>query len=249
MAGIDAETLTVAFFAREEGRAKAPDGAAQGGQGAPAAQIAAEGDASSPASCRAGSPAARAGARARARRRRRARALIAQRRRSPAAPAARAREARARARRRARAIGVEEVAGARRQLGRAQGCGRWPTRSSPATSGRDARAARAARAGRAAARPAVRDGPPRARRARRSPRRWPPASPPAQIKRGLRMPSLRRRPADRRRRPSATSTRYRRALELMADLELESRGGGGGGAQRGHRGGPRGASRSRAERT
>jgi DNA polymerase III subunit delta len=50
---------------------------------------------------------------------------------------------------------------------------------------------------------------------------------PAQIKRGLRMPSF---AADRL--ISDVSKRdveaYRRALELLADLELESRGGGGG---------------------
>ena len=51
--------------------------------------------------------------------------------------------------------------------------------------------------------------------------------PPAQIKRGLRMPSFAadRLIADAGRRDVEA---YRRALELMADLELESRGGGGG---------------------
>jgi DNA polymerase-3 subunit delta len=51
--------------------------------------------------------------------------------------------------------------------------------------------------------------------------------PPAQVKRGLRMPSFAadRLIADVRKRDVET---YRRALVLMADLELESRGGGGG---------------------
>jgi DNA polymerase-3 subunit delta len=51
--------------------------------------------------------------------------------------------------------------------------------------------------------------------------------PPAQIKRGLRMPSF---AADRLISDVSKrdATAYRRALELLADLELESRGGGGG---------------------
>ena len=63
--------------------------------------------------------------------------------------------------------------------------------------------------------------------------------PPGQIRRTLRMPSY---AADRL--IADVSNRdvesYRRALELLADLEVESRGGGGRGAERGHRRGARG---------
>ena len=71
--------------------------------------------------------------------------------------------------------------------------------------------------------------------------------PPAQIKKGLRMPAFAadRLIADVGKRDVEA---FRRALELMADLELESRGGGGGGLERGHRRGARGDRAPRAER-
>ena len=112
--------------------------------------------------------------------------------------------------------------------------GRSPTPSSPGTAGRAMRALRrAARPGRARRRPAVRDRPPRARRARRSPSRWRPGESPAQIKGRLRMPpyAADRLIADVRRHDAET---FRRALELLADLELETRGGGGAALERGH---------------
>ena len=170
--------------------------------------------------------------------RRRARALVGAGRRAPAAPAARAREARARARpgrahrrrggARARAPASAErkvwtladalVAGDRRTATRAllelrrraSGCRACCTGWSAAL--RDALAiAEALAAG----------------------------QPAAQVKSGLRMPGF---AADRL--ISDVAKRdvdsFRRALELLADLELESRGGGRRRAQRGDRGGPRG---------
>ena len=226
MKGMDGETLTVAFFAREEGRDKVADGAAQGGRGGRRRR--------SPrrAAVKPRELPRWVGARARELGleldTRRAAGADRPGRRPPAAAAARAREARARARRRARRIGVEEV-----EESCASSAERKAWTLADALVAGDEQAAmralrRAARPGRARC-PAcsTRSSAGCATRSR-SPRRSRPASRPRRSagRCGCRRCAADRLIADVAKRDVEA---LRRALELMADLELESRGGGGGG--------------------
>ena len=221
LAGIGADT-TVAFFAREDGRAKAPAGARRGGRKA-------GGDVAAEATLKARELPRWVAGRGRSELGieldgAAAQALVAPRRRAPAAAAARAREA-----------------GARARPGRARSASRRSRRSPPTrpsarsgasstrSSARDRATAaaalpRAARAGRVAAAPDPADGATPARGAARSPRAWRPGESPAQVKASTKgnpwAPDRRikeARPAD----PDA----LRRALEALADLELDTRGG------------------------
>ena len=146
-------------------------------------------------------------------------------RRAPAAAAARAREARARARAGRRASASRRSTTSCADLGRAQGvdAGRRARRRRRAGARRARCSSCATRASgcracctRWSAACATRS---------RSPRRSPPASRRRRSSSGLRMPPL---AADRLIADVAQARRrgFRRALELLADLELESRGGG-----------------------
>ena len=130
LAGIDPESLTVAFFAREDGRLKVPAALVEGGQGRRRPDRRGE-PGQGRASCRGGSASAPQSS-ALELDDQAARALIAQvgdrQQRLLRELEKLALEYGAGA-----TIGVEEVEESLRELGRAQGCGRSPTRSSPAT--------------------------------------------------------------------------------------------------------------------
>ena len=160
---MDAETLTVAFFAREEGRDKVPAALHKAVEAA-GGQVAEEGNVKprelprwlSRARARAGHRARPAGARGRSSRTSATASsgccASSRSSRSSTAPGAR--------------LGVEEVEESSRQLGRAQDVDARRRARGRRRADRDARAARAAPAGRAPARAALRDGAPAARRAR-----------------------------------------------------------------------------------
>ena len=222
MKGMDGETLTIALFGREEGRNKVADGLRKAVEQA-GGQISEESGVKPwelPELGRRPAPrelgleldkAARQGPDRPGRR-------------APAAPPPRAREARARARR-GREPHRRRGRGVQRLLGRAQGVDARRHHPRRRRAGRDPVARRAARPGRAPPRPALPDRPPaegrdrgrRGARGRPAARRGAPHAADA-----ARAPPSASWPTS----PSATSTRSGDALEVMADLELESRGGG-----------------------
>ena len=241
---MDARDADVAFFAREEGRNKVADGAAQGGRGRPAARSRGE--------RRQAVGAARAGSPARARElgleldtRRAAKALIAQ-----------VGERQQRLLRELEKLALEHGAGATHQrrrgrgvqrlLGRAQGLDARRRARRRRRAGRDPVARRAARPGRAAARPALPDRPPAAD-ALAIAEALAAGQPPGEVRR--RRCGCRRAPptgfmADVAKRDVDA---LRRALEVMADLELESRGGGAAWARSTRTRGGAGGARARAD--
>ena len=217
---MDPETLTVAFFAREEGRAKAPAAlhkAVEAAGGVIAAEMALK--ARALPRWLAGQ-AAELGvelddqARPRARRPGR---------RAPPAAAARDREARARARRR-RARSASRRSRRPAPAPPSAAPGRWPTRSSPGDEKTATRALLELRQQGERIPSLLYQMVRRVRDALAIAEALAAGQPASQVKRGLRMPSF---AADRliadvsSRDPEA----YRRALELLADLEVESRGG------------------------
>ena len=237
MAGMDRRDATVAFFAPRGGPLQGPRRARARRSRPRAAQIAAESERQA-----VGAPALarRRGARARPRARPPGRPGARRPgRRAPAAAAARAREARARARP-GRAVGVRGGRGVVRDARPSARCGRSPTRSWPATS-RPRCARSSSCASRASGSPACSTRWSAGCGTRsRSPRRSRPGSRPPRSPHAC---------GCRRARPSASSPTsakrdveaLRRALEVMADLELESRGAGRRRARRGHAGGAGGA--------
>ena len=226
---IDADTLTVTFFAREEGRYKTPAALVKA-IGKPAASSPRRWP-SSRASSRAGSPTARRNSACSSTTRPPGRWSPAS---ASASSACCARSRRSRSSSaRARAVGRGDRRAVRRLVGAQDlGAGRRSRRRRPRR--RHAHAGRAARPGRARDRPDVRHRSPHARRARRSQSPSRRGRAPRRSRAGCGCRRL--RPigliSDVRRRDVET---FRRALELLADLEAETRGGGGP-AQRGHRG-------------
>ena len=230
LASADPETLTVAFFAREEGRYKAPDKLHKAVEKA-GGQIAAE------MNVKAWDlpkwvieQAARPQARPRQGRREGARRPG---RRPPAAAAARAREARAGARRRARPSAPRRSRSRARPRPSARS-GRSPTRWWRATSRRSLELLLELRQQGERVTGLIWNMVKRLRDAVAVAEALAAGQSPAQVKKTLRMPP---RAADKFVKDVATRDveALRRALAAMADLEVETRGGAGGGAQRGHR--------------
>ena len=141
---------------------------------------------------------------------------------------------------RARASASRRSQASLRQLGRAQGVDAGRRARRRRREGGHAAAARAAPAGRAAAEPAVPRWSAASATRSRSPRRSPPASRPAQVRRTLRMPSFAADRADRATSPTATSRPTGARSSCWPTSRSRAAAGGGGALERGHRGGARG---------